>query len=326
MPATQEGSGHWGECKYPTETLSKPEITGLTKIAINAALASGNIVNRVFKGDLSSLQIQWKADATPRTIADIEGDIVIVNTIRQFRPQDDIFIEESGYHRGVVDVDRKTGAKFRWYADSLDGTRPFTEKKPESTVGVVVCDEKDNYVAAAIVHPGRKQIAFAMKNMGAWMGNIQEIDGKFKLEGRPQRLEVSKKISLIGATICVDSLFTASNRKRKHEFMSILEQLSEDDQGRITVSYDMTGSNIAYQLDVARGGSILGLTDAKGGDWDWRVGYALISEAGGVMIDLVTGEKPTNKSEVIIYGNSTIVWQTFEAARILYEGYQGFSK
>lgn len=309
------------------ESLEAKELATLTRTAIDAALASGKIVSDFFYGKTpAELQIEYKADATPRTIADVEGDLAIVKIIQQRHPQDDIFIEESGYHQGVIDVNRSTEAKRRWYADSLDGTRPFTEGKPESTVGVVVCDENDNYLAAAIVHPGRKQIAFAARGIGAFMADIEEIDGEFRMTGKVRKLQVSQKTSLSGATVAVDSLFTRANGIRKHQVMSYLEEKTVDDQGKITLSYDMTGSNIAYQLEVARGASILGVTDAKGGNWDWRVGEAVVTEAGGVMLDGQTGHKPTNDSEIVIYGNKNIVEHALPITQRVYPDYQGFNQ
>lgn len=313
------------ESSVKAETLTKPEIARLTKIAIDAALSSANIVHRAFHGiPLEDLQIEWKKDATPKTIADVEGDLAIVRIIRKARPQDDIRIEESGFHKGVVEVNKDTGSFFVWEGDSLDGTRPFVEKKPESTVGVVCLEREGNYVGAAIVHPGRKQLAFTMRGMGAFIGNLEKVNGEFHPVGKMRKLEVSPKTSFNGATVCVDSLFTTANSARKHAFMLGLEELSKKD-GRITLSYDMTGSNIAYELEVARGGSLLGITDAKGGNWDWRVGQAFIEEAGGAMIDPTTGKKPTEDSEVVIYGNPEIVALALPIAGQVYEGYTGFN-
>lgn len=90
-------------------------------------------------------------------------------------------------------------------------------------------------------------------------------------------------------------------------------------------SYDMVGSNIAYQLDVALGRSILGFTDAMGGPWDWRVGEALVTEAGGIMLDIQTGAEPTDKSQAVVYGNEAVVNSAYMRAQLWYQKFEGFN-
>jgi|GEM_PF-3429847 len=304
------------------EVSPQKELVALTNIAIEAAAKSGKIVYDIFHGiPLEKLNVEYKEDATPRTIADIEGDHAIVAVIRQARPQDEILIEESGYHQGLQKTGDPTKPHNRWYADSLDGTRPFVEGKPESTVGVMVCDENNDYLAAAIVHPHRKKVFYAARGQGAF---VQDLDINFNPIGEPKQLHVSKKESFTNATISIDSLFTKNNRRQKHAAMMTIENLSQDSNGNITVSYDELGSNIAYQADVALGVSLFGLTDAVGGPWDWRVGEAIITEAGGIMLDPLSGEKPTDKSEIVIYGNETVVNQALPLLQGCYKGYTGF--
>lgn len=313
-----EGQGQFP----PKENLPQKELETLTGIAVEAATRSGKIVYDIFRGvPLEKLQVEYKSDATPRTIADIEGDHAIVSVIRQSRPQDEIMIEESGYHKGLDKAGDLTKSHYRWYADSLDGTRPFTENKPESTVGVMVCDENGDYISASIVHPSRRRLIYAARGQGAF---VQELDENFNRVGEAKRLKVSGKESFVGATVSVDSLFTKSNRIQKHNAMMGIEDISKDDKGNTTVSYDMLGSNIEYQADVARGASLFGLTDAVGGPWDWRVGEAIITEAGGIMIDPLTGKKPTDESQIVIYGNPAIVRQSLPTIQQHYAGYTGF--
>lgn len=212
------------------------------------------------------------------------------------------------------------GTGYTWWADSLDGTRPFTEKKPESTIGVCVYDEADKYLAGAIVHPGRMQMAYAVRGFGSYLVGL---DDDFEVSGKSERIAVSTK-SMSGGTVSIDSLFTPFNSQKKLLLMSALHSLATN-EGKFTVSYDMLGSNIAYQFDVARGVSVLGVTDAVGGPWDWRVGNALVTEAGGVMLDGVTGGRPTNESQLLIYGSQLVVDQVLPLTQKIYAGYTGFA-
>ncbi len=159
----------------------------------------------------------------------------------------------------------------------------------------------------------------AVRGMGAY---LIPLNGRLLPNGDIQELHISTKGDLIGGTVCIDSLFPTKNqsmRRMKHELMSQLEDMG-------VTSYDMVGSNIAYQLDVARGGAIAGFTDAVGGPWDWRVGEALITEAGGIMLDVLTGEKPKDGVEALVYGNKNIIDQILPVANRIYQGFQGFNK
>lgn len=311
-----------GEQPGIIEQAPRNELLMLRDTAVEAALVSAKIAMQIFEGrPLEESKFEWKLDDTPKTRADVEGDFRIVEIIRDKFPQDDIIIEESGHHKGLSLHQEK--AKRTWHGDSLDGSRPFVEGKPEFTVGVQVEDEKGNYLAAAIVHPGRRQLIYAIRGFGTYMIDLNE---KLQPNSEPIKIEVSQKPTLKGGTICVDSLFTVANHGKKHAAQTAFENMAVDEQGKITLSYDMTGSNIAYQADVARGASLIGLTDCVGGIWDLKVGEAIISEAGGIMVDAQTGQKPTNETVVAIYGNKTLILQLQPQIAAIYEGYQGFSK
>lgn len=321
LSIVREITSHTESTRWP-----HPEIPMLTAVGISAALLSGRIIrdffNGITPGHLASLQIEWKEDATPRTKADVEGDLIIVETIRNLRPYDDIYIEESGYHKGVVDLHLGRNTGVIWDADSLDGTRPFVEGKPESTVGVGARDEKGNYLLGVIVHPFRKKLGIAIRGEGAYIVDLNE---DLDIIGMPQRIKVNDRTSFAGQTVAVDSLYTPANAQRKTQLLQAIQARAFMDGG--VVSHDEVGSNIAYELEVARGATILGITDAipaDKGTWDWRPGEALIREAGGIMVDPTTGRRPRNSSEVVIYGNPKIVKQILPEARAAYSGYEGF--
>lgn len=301
-------------------TLPHPEIHSIFAADALAALASARIVRKVFNGvPLNQLHIEFKSDETPKTIADTEGDFAIYKAIRKLRPQDEMMLEETGYHKALADLHPAVTSTVRHYADSLDGSRPFIEGKPWSTVGVGAVEQNGNYLTGVIVHPFRQHMGVAVRGMGAY---LVPLNGRLLPNGEPKKLQVSTKDSLVGGTISIDSLFPIKNiemKRMKHALMSHLEEMG-------VTSYDMVGSNIAYQLDVADGKSILGVTDAIGGPWDWRVGYALIEEAGGEMLDILTFEQPTDNSTAVIYGNSNIVHQVLPEANRIYQRYQGFNK
>lgn len=311
--------------KYPTKQFPHPEIGTLTATGIKAAIGSAIIVRTIFDGTTkpSDLKIEWKEDATARTVADVEGDFKIVETIREERPQDDIFIEESGFHQGIGKLHGDKETAVIWDADSVDGTRPFTEGKPWSVCAVGARNDTD-YLLGVIVHPFRQKLAFAMRGMGAW---VVSLNADMEVKGRPERVQVGKKTSFAGATIAVDSYRSPANFERKTQLLKAIDTNAFSNKG--LTSQDAVGSNIAYQLDVALGVTDFGITDfipADKGSWDWRIGEALIVEAGGLMLDPITGKRPTSESQVVIYGNSDLVNLILPKANRAYRGYEkGFT-
>ena len=307
---------------YTQSELPHPEIAQIFAADVQAALNSARIVRRYFNDiPLEKLRVEYKKDETPKSIADTEGDFAIYEAIRSFRPYDNMLLEETGYHKGLTNLHPTIPTFVRHYADSLDGSRPFTEKKPWSVVGVSSIDEENGeYLASAIVHPYRQQLAVAIRGMGAY---LIPLDADLLPNGQPERMYVSKKDSLAGATISIDSLFPTKHpvmRRMKHSLMMQLEDLG-------VTSWDMVGSNIAYQMDVAAGKSIAGITDAVGGPWDWRAGQPLVVEADGTMLDGQTGKEPHDKSELLVYGPKAIVDQIIPVSMSIYspKPFSGFN-
>lgn len=298
--------------------LPHPEIIPITEAGIRAAVRSAQVVREVSEGKLDDLKIEIKSDMTLRTIADLAGDFVIVQTIQTERPYDDISIEESGFHKGVVIINRQRDARVQYNADSLDGTRSFAEGKPWPVCAVGARNRR-YYLFGAIVHPFRQKLAFAMRGMGAY---VVSLDDNFEVADEPQKMTVSNKTSFAGATIAVDSYKGPANYKRKYQLLEAIDEMAFMDGG--LTSMDAVGSNIAYQLDVALGITDLGLSDfipADIGTWDWSAGEPLILESDGEMLDAVTGRRPTRRTQVVLYGNHHLVRLALPHAQIAYNGY-----
>ena len=326
MPQPEIGSGI-GRLASP-EGLQNPELIELRNTAVEAVLASARIVWSYYDGQpVDDSRIEWKADETPKTMADVAGDARIVEILRDKYPHDDILVEESGYHK-AFDLRRGEEAQRIWYADSLDGSRPFIEGKPEFTCGVQVDNKKTGeYLVGAIVYPGRRQLLWAVRGHGTY---LVKLDDQFRPTGEAKRVHVSSKTSLNGATIAYDSLFKTTNDYLKDAALKSLRDFAMEDAERegkeLTFSHDSFGSNIAYEADVAKGATLFGLTDCIGGIWDAKGGgETTICEAGGTMIDLLTGETPTIDSGVVVYGNKELVARVQSRLAEVYTDYKGFA-
>jgi len=88
---------------------------------------SGKVINPHFANP--DLKVEWKADASPVTIADRQAEEVMRELIRKEFPQHGIIGEEFG--------EDKTEAEYTWILDPIDGTRSFAAGSPH--FGTLIC-------------------------------------------------------------------------------------------------------------------------------------------------------------------------------------------
>lgn len=319
----------------PTHVEHEPsdELLELQQLSIKAALEAARIVKQGYKGvPLERLGLEFKADESHKTVTDVLADAAAVEIIRKGRPDIEIVAEESGYHAQIPALrEQKLVAggiqripRIRAFIDSLDGSRPFTQKKPESTIGISMWDaEGTQYYTGAIVHPGRGQLMYATLGRGTY---IADLDEDFNAVGDRRLVKVYNKPSLWDATIAVDTWMNENTIHRLSRFYESVLPLAHKGGARNRFHIDGYGSNIAYEFDVARGsesGTALGLTTYVGGPWDWRSGFPAILEAGGIMVDVETGMMPTNTSKAVIYGNPRYVSLVMPSVIDMFRDYPG---
>lgn len=285
-----------------------------THVAIEAALLGAQQVESIYGLSAEKLQTEYKANEgmSPVTIADWQSEAVITQTIKQHFPTHQIHGEESGIYEGQELI---------WYVDPLDGTSSFINGQRYSTVGVSVYTKGGDYLAAAIVNPFEKELLVAEKGKGAYLFTF---DTEFTIHEMPRKITVSRRSSIRGSIAYIDASFNAKTIDAKLRFLRKLALLGigEDKKGKI--GYRMTGSNIDQQRQVAAGRAEIGLTDAIGGPYDWRSGYVILVEAGGVMLDVHTGREPTDETVVVVYGSSDLISHVLPVAQSAYPDYTGF--
>src|SRR5262249_61456622 len=83
----------------------------------------------------TNLDVEWKHDKTPVTLADREAEALLRTTLLNAFPNDGFLGEESGSTPGT--------SGFRWIIDPIDGTRSFVRAVPiwATLVGLEYHDE-----------------------------------------------------------------------------------------------------------------------------------------------------------------------------------------
>ncbi len=126
-------------------------------VARTAARAAADNALRIQRSGVTAVA---KADASPVTIADKEGEAIIAASIQSAFPEDGILGEEGSA------MESKSGR--RWIIDPIDGTRDFVRGNLLWCV-LIGLEGADGEVKAGVAHfPVLDQTYFAARGLGAY--------------------------------------------------------------------------------------------------------------------------------------------------------------
>ncbi|XP_011630542.1 inositol-phosphate phosphatase-like isoform X1 [Pogonomyrmex barbatus] len=157
-----------------------------------------------------------------------------------------------------------------WIIDPIDGTLNFIHGFPHTCVVIGLAVKKE-MVLGIVYNPVLEQLFTARKGRGAF------------LNGKP--LQVSKVPDLSKALVCIESGFVKVDELRE-KTLERIRTLGKAAQGirtlgvvALTLCYVGLGIVEAYYIEGP------GVST-----WDIAAASLIISEAGGVILDLITGE------------------------------------
>jgi histidinol-phosphatase len=129
------------------------------ELAQTAARQAGQLALRYFD---TALNVEWKGDLSPVTIADREAEALLRGRLLDAFPQDGFLGEESGHTPGT--------SGFRWIIDPVDGTRNFVRGIPiwGTLVGV---EHKGEQIAGVVEVPAMGLTYRALRGDGAYRGD-----------------------------------------------------------------------------------------------------------------------------------------------------------
>ncbi len=139
------------------------------EFAARLAEEAGAITLRYFQ---RGIEAQWKADATPVTIADLEAEKFIRERIRREFPRDGILGEEEGTIPGT--------SGRQWIVDPIDGTKSFLQGVP--LYGVLIgLEGPEGPVVGAIGLPAVKELLSAARGEGCFWNGRKARGARFVL-------------------------------------------------------------------------------------------------------------------------------------------------
>ena len=137
---------------------------------IRASEKASKILIRDF-GEIEKLQVSKKGPADFVTNADLKAEKIILEELKNARPNYSIISEESG-------IEKNKDKNNTWIIDPIDGTINFLHGIPHFAISIAL-KSKDEIVSGLIFDPIKNEMFFAEKNNGAFFNN--------------QRIRVSKK-------------------------------------------------------------------------------------------------------------------------------------
>ncbi len=254
---------HCGRTAATVWSMQAAELTHRLEVGLAAAREAARLTLEYFQRD--HLEVEWKADASPVTIADRRAEQLLRERLLAALPDDGILGEELGTREG------KSGC--RWILDPIDGTKSFIHGVP--LYGTLVgLEHQSRCELGIIIIPALDEAIYAARGQGAWY-----VRG----DRPPQRAQVSAVSRL------ADSLFLTS------EVASFGARNATDAYDRLEAACRLSrtwGDCYGYMM-VATGRAEL-MVDPIMNVWDAAAVQPVIEEAGGTFTDW--GGRPTIQS------------------------------
>jgi myo-inositol-1(or 4)-monophosphatase len=237
-------------------------------IATTLATAAGALLRERLRDER---KITEKRPRDLVTDADRASEALIIERLRELRPESSILGEESGFTQGKSDE--------RWIIDPLDGTTNYAHRYPLFAVSIA-CEQAGMLVAGAVYAPMLHELYAAAAGKGA------------TLNGEP--IHVSPIRRMRDAMACTG--FTPGRNDRN---MRNFGAISSEAQA---VRRD---GSAALNLAFLALGRFDGFWEFDLKPWDVAAGALLVREAGG-MVTTLAGDRWSLASESILATNGTL--------------------
>jgi myo-inositol-1(or 4)-monophosphatase len=148
----------------------------MQKDLLSLILQAGNIAkDEILKHWKTALSVEWKADATPVTIADKKAEELVRNFAQKETPEFGFIGEEFGQENPE--------AKYQWVLDPLDGTKSFIYGVP--LFGTVIAILRNGTPIAGLIQlPALNSKIWAIEGGGAFAddGRAVKVSDTCELE------------------------------------------------------------------------------------------------------------------------------------------------
>lgn len=258
----------------------------LKKIIIEA----GQATLEVYHSD-SPIEVENKSDDSPVTKADHAAHVIIDKGLKQLSLEYPVLSEEGG----MPPFEERSKWGRYWLVDPLDGTKEFINKNGEFTVNIALIDQNEAILGLVYV-PVTQTLYWGLKGQGAWKETDSE---KTKLEMSPVRS--SETLTVVGS--------------RRHGAEALEEMLEHVQEKFKDINLVSMGSSLKI-CAIAEGSAHWYPRLALTSEWDTAAAHAVLSAAGGKILDIALQPLSYNKKDDILnpffhaIGDQNFDWAT----------------
>ena len=252
--------------------------------AIDAALAAGKEILKVYNDPSSDFQIERKADNSPLTLADRKAHESIMAYLQD---TDYPVLSEEGKH---LPYEERSKWHTLWIVDPLDGTKEFIKRNGEFTVNIALV-EKGVPVFGVIYVPVKEILYWGGLNIGAY-----KMEGVTTRGGRS--LEEMKEAALGMPCSRTDEAFVIV-ASRSHLSGETEDYIEEKRKINSRVELVSVGSSIKICW-VSEGVADEYPRFAPTMEWDTAAGHAIAKAAGAEVYQ-------AGKEEPLVYNKPDLL-------------------
>jgi 3'(2'), 5'-bisphosphate nucleotidase len=273
--------------------MSTPDLVHLLTPALGAAVRAGGPILEVYR---SELQVEYKADRSPLTLADTRSHAVIMQglagtgiPVLSEEGKDLPFAERGSWRR-------------LWVVDPLDGTKEFVKRLGEFTVNIALVEDGRPTLGVVFV-PVTDRLYFGAVGEGAWRVDDPDTVQALRepaIETDPAallaRVRASARRLPLDVSAHVPFVIVGS---RSHATAELQEFVEAKRRELGAVEFISAGSSLKYCL-VAEGAADVYPRLGPTMEWDTAAGQAIVEAAGARLVRWDTGEPMTyNKPDLL---------------------------
>lgn len=240
------------------------DLASLTNDIISIARKASHVILEVYA--LNNINLEYKQDKSPVTLADTRASLVIMTELMQLTPDIPIICEESD----IPDYDiRKNWSEF-WLVDPLDGTKEFIVKNGEFTVNIALI-RNNRPILGVVAIPVMNLIYYSYKSGGAF-----RLESQISYKLTCDKLDLSSGLILVGSR--------SHMNERTLEFAKLYD----------IKQYNYIGSTIKFMYLAENKANIYPrLIPCM--EWDTAAADIILEEAGGSIWELNQNFEKINK-------------------------------
>lgn len=213
-------------------------------------------------GNVADMPIELKDDQSPLTLADKASNDIIASGLVQLDVKFPILSEESK----AIPYEERQNYEYYWLVDPLDGTKEFLKHNGEFTINIALV-HAGRPVLGVVYVPVPDELYWAVEGAGAFL----------------EQQEAVRKLEAASFTLNDPALKVLCSRSHlNQETQAFINQL---DQPVLIAK----GSALKFLL-LAKGEAHLYPRMGFTNEWDTCPAQLILEEAGGKVIDQLTGE------------------------------------